>query len=62
MENLRNPRVLGTQYRVYDKDGKANNKVLVITLVNSKNIITMAPTYSNKVRLKNKNKDKKYNR
>ena len=22
MENLRNPRVLGTQYRVYDKDGK----------------------------------------
>ena len=47
---------------VYDKDGKANNKVLVITLVNSKNIITMAPTYSNKVRLKNKNKDKKYNK
>ena len=22
MENLRDPRVLGTQYRVYDKDGK----------------------------------------
>ena len=22
MENLRNPRVLGTQYRVYDKDRK----------------------------------------
>ncbi len=47
---------------IYDKDGKANNKVLVITLVNSKNIITMAPTYSTKVRLNNKNKDKKYNR
>lgn len=47
---------------IYDQERRENNKVLVITLVNSKNIIAIAPTYTTRVRLNNKNKDKKYNR
>lgn len=39
---------------VYDLDNKPSNKVMVITPLNTKNIISIMPTYKSKTRLKSK--------